>query len=317
MINYNILWFDDDFEPVEQTETPAENAQRKSFQADVTNARKTFHFHVTGVCNYEEFCNELHQISRFQAVVLDLRGLEKDGVASDFVMYEALQELNEAATLPIYIYSADTEDVRFELLINPMKQLGRCFNKQQGIRGLFQKMKEDLEDSLHVYEDCPECLELFSDGFLDAANKSIMDLILEGYHSMDPDFSPYNYMRQILENMFHELVGEGILPDRQKTLNQRVDYLVRFCNRKTDGSGEIDFDHPKVPFEICPREVKRVINFVADITNHNSHFFESTTSYLREDESVREYKELLLQSVYPAFVYVMKWYYGFRVRHMQ
>lgn len=164
MITYNILWFDDDFEPVEQTETPEENAQRKAFQTDVTNARKTFHFHVSGVSNYEDFCKQLHQISRYQAVVLDLRGLEKDGVASDFVMYEALRELDDAATLPIYIYSADTEDVRFELLINPMKQQGRCFNKLQGIHGLFKKMKDDLEDSLHVYEDCPECLELFNEG---------------------------------------------------------------------------------------------------------------------------------------------------------
>ena len=311
MTTYSVLWFDDDFEPVENTESEAENRQRKTFQADVINARKTHRFHVDGVSNYEEFCEKLHSISRYQAVVLDLRGLEKNGKASDFVMYEALQELNEAADLPVFIYSSDTEDDHFELLISPMREKGRCFNKAQGITPLFKKMRLDLDDSLHFYEGYPECLELFNEGFLDENNKSNMDLIVENHATMDVDFAPYNCMRHILENMMQEMVDHGFIPEKNRTLNQRIDYLVKRCHRKNDAPHELDFDNPVVPFSVCPREVKRVISFLADMTNHNSHYFESTFSYLRPDESVREYKELLLQTVYPAFFYVMKWYYGF------
>ena len=316
MIKYNILWFDDDFEPIEQTETDEENAKRKTFQSDVINACKTFHFKVTGVSNYEDFCNRLHEISRYQAVVFDLRGLEKNGEASDIVMLEALRELYEAATLPVYIYSADIEDDHFELLISPMNQQGRCFNKKDSIAPLFRRMKKDLDDHLHVYEEYPECLELFNEGFLDMGNKSNMNSILTGYYKMDSDFLPYNCMRHILEDLFNKLMKLGIIPENYRTLNQRVDYVTRFYHYKKDRSHELDFDNPKVPYAICPREVKRVMNYLADITNHNSHFFESSTSYLRADESIREYKLLLLKSVYPAFIYVMKWYYGFMLKHI-
>ncbi len=310
MIKYNLLWFDDDFEAVEEVETETENAKRKTFQSNVLNARKTFHFRVNGVSNYENFCSSLHEISKYQAVVLDLRGLEKNGIASDLVMFEALRELHEAATLPIYIYSSDTEDDHFELLISPMKQVGRCFNKSGGIEPLLQKIRTDLDALLHIYEEYPECLDLFNEGFLDTNNKSNMDSILNGYQKMDPEFSPYNSMRHILENIFNNLVKHGFIPEKYKTLNQRIDYVSKFYNRKK-GSYELDFDNPKVPYSICPHEVKLIINYLADLTNHNSHFFESSTAYLRPEESLREYKRLLLQSVYPAFIYFMKWYYGF------
>ena len=138
-----------------------------------------------------------------------------------------------------------------------------------------------------------------------------MDLIVENYASMDADFSPYNCMRHILEDMMKELVDRGLIPARNRTLNQRVDYLTKRCYRKKEVPSELDFDNTMVPFSVCPRELKRVIEFLADITNHNSHFFESTHSYLRPGETVGEYKMLLLKMVYPAFFYIMKWYYGF------
>ena len=311
MIKYNLLWFDDDFEAAESSASDAENNHRIAFQGEVLNARKTYHCQVTGVSNFEDFCNHLHEIAKFQAAVLDLRGLEKDGKASDLVMFEALKELHEAASIPIYIYSSDTEDDHFELLISPMKQSGRCFNKRNGIEPLFQKIRADLDDYLHVYEQYPECLELFNEGYLHAENKPKMDAILMGFHQMDSEYMPYNSMRQIFEDLFNNLVHRGIIPDRNRTLNQRVDYVVKNCHRKPNNPHEYDYDNPMVPFDVCPREVKQVIHFVAEITNHNSHFFECSTSYLRKDESLREYKLLLQQTIYPAFVYVMKWYYGF------
>ena len=51
---YNILWFDDDFEPINFEEDYSENINRETFQDDVSIA-EDFGLKVEGVWNLQDF----------------------------------------------------------------------------------------------------------------------------------------------------------------------------------------------------------------------------------------------------------------------
>ena len=306
---YRILWLDDDF-------GSAENPQ---FQDDVKMA-EDYGLEVKGVTDYESFCEEIRNFGSYQAVVFDLRGMEKDQEVTGLVMLKAYKLVENK--LPCFVYSANNKDEKFELVINEIDATGRSFNKGCGVEPLYEKILSVLDVNLHYYEGHQECLHLFNKGYLNAVNRSKMDELLKMYDAKDKSYAPYNHMRHILENMFESLLEIGLIDRslKDKGFDAKMKYITRDVNKLRDSAGEIimkdgkeqfDYTNPMVPFSICRREVKYVLSFLGDMANRYSHFLEDNPRYLKQGETMMEYNYLIQQSVYNAFFVAMKWFYGY------
>ena len=318
---YKILWLDDDFEPVSSEINIDENLTRKSFQDDVELA-SDYGIQVVGVSNYERFLDEVKNLHSYQAVVFDLKGMEINNEISDMVMPEAVETIMKNRELPIFVYSANDQSEKFEITLHKIKKEGRCFNKGLSPEPLYEKILEVLDDNYHYYEGHMDCLHLFTENYLNAANKDKMDELLKMYAAQEKSYAPYNNMRHILEDMLKTLVDVGLIDEalckqgfdpKMKFLTEKVNYQ-RDCNGNIvtkDGKPQLDFDNPVVSFEICPREIKYVLHYLGDMTNRYSHFLETEPEYLKQGESVLEYNILIQQSVFSAFFVAMKWFYSY------
>lgn len=313
-LKYNILWLDDYF-------GQAKKSDQKVFFRDVDDAIE-YGFKVKGVDTFEAFAEEMRNIDRYDAIILDLRGMTKNGQESDSIIMYARDLIRENKQVLTYIYSANIDDESkiFSLPLEDLRNAGHVFGKGESVSIMYEKIKQDLDSSLRFYVGYEYCLNLFTENYLSSENRGIMDEILVHYNTLDDTYQPYNGMRQILEDLCNELVSVGVIPkniyfkdDELKTLNQRIDYLAKLCHTHKDEDGKkiFEYDNPIVPFSVCSREIKYIFNFLKDITNKYSHFLKENPNYLDPGESSHQYNRLVKQSCYPAFFVAMKWYYNY------
>lgn len=313
-LKYNILWLDDYF-------GQAKKSDQKVFFRDVDDAIE-YGFKVKGVDTFEAFAEEMRNIDRYDAIILDLRGMTKNGQESDSIIMYARDLIRENKQVLTYIYSANIDDESkiFSLPLENLRNAGHVFGKGESVSIMYEKIKQDLDSSLRFYVGYEYCLNLFTENFLSCENRSIMDKILLNYNTLDDTYQPYNGMRQILEDLCNELVSVGVIPksiyykdDELKTLNQRLKYLAETCHTHKDKNNNfiIEYDKPMVPLSVCSQEIKYVFKYLADITNNYSHFLKKNPNYLGLGESAHQYNRLVKQSCYPAFFVAMKWYYNY------
>ncbi len=321
---YKILWLDDDFAEQDAFIGKDENESRSIFHDDV-NLSSEWGFDIVGVKNLEEFKSELSRVGAYQAVILDLRGMTSEGEVDEYVAHDALELLEETKKLPVYVYSANTNMPYHEGFLRKIKKAGRAFRKSDGVEVMYDRILSDLDDNLHFYEDHRECLKLFQNGFLDATkNRSVMDEIMRHHKEKDLEYSPYNPMRQILEDMLENLkkvkifIGltkiKGNLKEVQ-TFNSAIKHITRDCHLK-EGKKEGDRDaydylRPLIPLNIMRQDVKYTLSFLSDMANNFSHYIKEHPGFITTDESIRMYNALMQEATYDSFFIVMRWYYAF------
>ena len=310
---YNILWFDDDFEPINLDESHEENTTRDAFYEDVSYANE-YGLNVVGVWNLQDFENKIKDYRKYQAVIFDLRGLDYDNKFNDSIMPKAYKMVESLPNIEIFIYSANLNDRYFGSYVESLED--HTFNKGLGVDPLYKKIREVLDNNHHYYRNHEECLALFNEGILSYANRTHMDELLRKYEAKDGLYSPYNSMRHILEDMLNKLQEYRIIRivdngDKIETFNLKMKYLAEdyYFKKNADCKSVLDYDNPKVPFELCRREIKYAMKFLKDITNHYSHFLEKNPNYLKEYDSYG-CNLLIQQSAYKAFFAAMKWYYS-------
>lgn len=311
---YNILWFDDDFEPISLDESHEENTTRDAFYDDVSEA-KDYGLNVEGVWNLQDFKDKIKNYGKYQAVIFDLRGLDHDNKLNDSIMPKANKMVESLPNIEIFIYSANLNDRYFGSYVESLGD--HAFNKGRGVEPLFKKIREVLDNNLHYYKNHEECLALFNEEILSQDNRPHMDELLRKYDANDSLYSPYNSMRQILEDMLNKLQKYGIIKiadngDKFETFNLKMKYLSEdfYFKKNNEGKSVLDYENPKVHFELCRREIKYVMKFLKDITNHYSHFLDKNKNYLMDYDRFG-CNLLVQQSTYQAFFAAMKWYYSF------
>ena len=308
---YNILWFDDDFKPKDQEDMYHENRTRSLFQKDVSIVRR-HGFNIDGVWKLEQFEEKIKNYEKYQAIIFDLRGLDENDKNNDRVMPKACDLVKNIPNIHIFIYSNNTNDRYFGQNVDKYP----TFKKLERPELMCIKIREVLDNNLHYYRNHEECLALFNEGILSYANRTHMDELLRKYEAKDGLYSPYNSMRHILEDMLNKLQEYRIIRivdngDKIETFNLKMKYLAEdyYFKKNADCKSVLDYDNPKVPFELCRREIKYVMKFLKDITNHYSHFLEKNPNYLKEYDSYG-CNLLIQQSAYKAFFAAMKWYYS-------
>lgn len=312
---YNILWLDDWFADENETNiSDLEKIKRRNFQNnDIVPARE-LGFNVKGVVSYADFFKELKNISSYQALILDICGMENEkGEVDNDTIINVLDLLkDEKIRIPVYIYSASDEHPDIRIYLKRLREQGRVFKKTAGVDPLLDKIKEDLNEKFHHYIKHEECLKLFTQYYLstDPMLQTAMENIVSNA-GCDNMYAPYNDIRKIMEGMFTTLrdinliIVEGDLK-KSGPFNYSVNYLATQCHKKADDKP--DYDNPVVPFKVCNQETKYLIQFLGNVSNFNSHFItgKDCDSYLGA-----YYDNNFKEATYSAFFAVMKWFYTY------
>ena len=154
MAKYKVLWLDDDFVPMIQTPSSPEDKQinlRRSTLIEDAQLAADYDLEVSKASSYEQFEANKDAFGTFDAVILDLRGLDNKDSFNVRVTGAAKALVDKYPGLLEYVYSANIEDPAFEITIGPLKDLGRCFSKALGPQPLFERIKEDLDSKLNYY----------------------------------------------------------------------------------------------------------------------------------------------------------------------
>ncbi|MBD5291541.1 MAG: hypothetical protein HDS24_05700 [Bacteroides sp.] len=319
MTLYNVLWLDDYFVSMPKDDKDINENYRKAASGFLRDIRKVEEsgISVKGVPTFEEFAEEFKKNpDQYQGVVFDLRGMANASgeEASDYVVADAIELVNQIKPVPMYVYSANTDLGKFEMTIRHIVESGRAFDKGKLVRNLINKMLEDFDSSFHFYAGHEECLKLFNEGFLASHLKPVMDKLLKEFNNLSERCNPYTLMRKILENMTRKLCEIGLLdldPD-SSSLNKRIRYLAEYCHFCKDdngdpGKGIPDFNNPIVPYSIINVESKNLLRFLGMMTNNLSHFNPNdSSSYYGTNYNIN-----VLKASYYAFFAVMQWYYTF------
>ena len=297
-----VLWLDDYFDSKSSNDDMEESI--KGFLDDVNRAFK-FGIEVKGVSNYKEFLKCLEEKEKYQAVILDIRGLDPDDVLNDTTFREVYYKSRDKHML-IYVYSANITEPKFEFIIEDKE---RCFSKGRSVTDFYQKIRDDFENNLNYYSGHEYCLRLFQEGFLtNDENKKNMDTILKNDKELS-DLDIYNMMRKIIENMFDKLKESDAIKLTSEKSKDILNYIVRDC--QSNGKRGYDRNKPLFPDEWCSAKIKNTISFLWEIINDKSHNANNNGCFWDVGESIEDYNVMIKELAYKSFYVVMKWYYGF------
>lgn len=319
---YNILWFDDDF-TTEKSDDRIIEARRISFKNDVERS-KEYGIQYDTACTYEEFAEKIQKNEgQYQAVILDLMGLNPNNSSDDTGIYKAEEILLKTQGILKYVLSNNTNNPKFKDFIYVKFGKENIFSKATDWDLMFSKIKNDLDGNLYYYLGHEECLWLFNEGFLDSKdNRGRMDKIMKSWVNNESQTILYNDIRQILENM---LIKIAMLPQNKDMISYTNQNDVDSFNSKmyyiTDKYNEINgkknYNDPKMPYSKCSHEIKRVLKYLGDLTNRYSHYQNNHPDYLLPGNLQSEYDPYFMTSIYNAFYIAMKWFYGYMVKESQ
>lgn len=316
-MQYKILWLDDDFIGPQPGDSEGVIERRESFLEDAKQSKK-FNLDYDSAATYDEFEAKFRK-GHYHAVVLDIMDLNPMDSQDNSALFRAVRLVEKTAGVLIYVYSGNIDKLGFKDFLKscPIIREPNIFDKTQMVEeSLFPKIREDLDKQLQFYAGHEECLNLLNKGYLTANEE--MDRIVQ--NESVTNYSPYNDIRQVLENMLDTLCDCGVMEEEGKkkeegkkndvydTFNKRMFYLTQKCESKNDHP---DWDKPKFPYKDCSREMKWTLDFLGNITNRYSHFHENHQEFLLEGEALSEYDALIKQATYSAFYAAMKWYHGY------
>lgn len=313
MANYSILWLDDDFLPLIENPEGNQieiNEKRNAFMNDVRKAKKK-NLMVDGVPDLANFKEKLENYGKYQAVILDLKGLDQENVANDYVVQDALEAIHGLPLL-VYIYSANSNAEKFDLTLKKIKDKGNCFDKALGPKDLFEKILSDLNEFLDLYKPYPELLELFNKGYLPSADRWRMDSLLEDYALGNASTTEKAYIRDLFQGMLESLVYDGKKEGKKLIDNRaikpklgRFGDMFKYITYGGSFNGvRNDFSSPIVPESICPAPIKNAIQYVGNMANLLDHGKDG-------DEEVfdKPYYSTMMLGIYPTMIEILKWYY--------
>ena len=270
MKRYRILWLDDDFLPLFDSPTPDQediNDTREALQYDASKAA-SYGFEIDRISDFNQFNEKLKSIAEYDAVILDLMGLDNQNIDNYDVAADAVERVQEN-NVNAYVYSANVTEgdiaTIFKIPLRKFSASGRCFDKGLGVEALFEKIQMDLGESSACYSGHDECLMLFNDRFLNHELKPQMTKILQCYKDQDDLMVPMNEMRQILENIMQTFYDRGIIDDKKTSLNERIEYLTEYCI-KNKKDGKIDYTSPVFPYADCRPEIRNTLSFLGKMT---------------------------------------------------
>lgn len=310
MNKYSVLWLDDDFQPL--IENPNEDQEdindvRETFIGDVKKAG-LYNLEITGVTNIEQFKEKLLEPGRYQAVIFDLKGLDNDNIDNDYGITEGLDAIRDL-TLLRYVYSNTLTSEVFKHDIQKLKEAGCCFDKGLSCKPLYEKILKDLDQKYNLYQNYPQLLALFQEGYLSINDKMRVDQLLQDYHSNNTATDNKLYIRDLLHGLYETLVYSEIKGKKQLIDNQRLPsdegrFGVLFKALSYGASDVLPNSN------MIPRPIKNAIQYTGNIANLLSH-----GKKLGNAESFdKPFYSTMMLGVYPTVIEILLWYYDYMTK---
>ena len=134
MKRYRILWLDDDFQPLFDSPTPDQediNDTREALQYDASKASK-YGLEIDRISDFKQFNEKLESVAEYDAVILDLMGLDNQNIDNYEVAADAVERVQENNVIA-YVYSANVTEgdiaTMFKIPLRKFSASGRCFDK--------------------------------------------------------------------------------------------------------------------------------------------------------------------------------------------
>ncbi len=316
---YSILWLDPEFAEYESVDTvsPLEMGEQLRNELKIVKERG---FEVRIVSDFDSFSKEMDTSGRYQAVFLEIQGLNPLDSKDFSLSYMLYKRVVETANILLFVYSNNKDEERTMPFLKSLYEDGCCFNKSDGIGLLLDVVEEKLDAKLHYYAQHKDCLDLINKGWIDQTLKGQMDGILQQYAEDDTKMLNINHVRLIMESMMNKLSAIHFIPASIKTFNDRIYYITEKCllkviDNKQEGTSlrnlnsfskqkktTPDFDKPKFPDELCSKAMKYTLSHLADMANLGSHSISG--GKIGEGQVIN-----VSRATYLDFFAVVNWFY--------
>lgn len=285
-----VLWFDDDFAPVNPKDDKGVQNRRKNFQDKVEDARD-FNIEVEGVTELKDFKQKIETPNcHYDAVILDILGMNPNDSTDDKVLYDAYEFIKGYHHMLCYVFSNNTESHKGYLDTYFQE---RYFDKRNS-SDLYKKINDDTNQYHSYYIGREYILDCFQKGFLDSNIKtSFMDSLMKVYASNDIDTPHGNNMRNVVERMLEKL--NQIYGEKHN---------IQLTKKKPGDSGR--------PKEIAKTIVDKndysklmwgPLNHMLSIQNNLSH------------QPIDEpFRKMYFNSDFSTFLLVCRWFYDLMVQ---
>jgi len=318
MKKFKILWLDDFFGPITDVMDEDTRKSHNNFQDKVNELVEDYpDIEFVTIYSINQFFDitDLHQ---YQAIIFDLRGLNPEDSQDTLPIHQALEIIGNKDILT-YIFSANTDAGEYTNDINKIRQLGRCFSKNDSDKEynlssyecLMRKVYQELTDSMYLFEGKEECLRIFNNNWVDSSEETLgwMKNILNTWDKKEVHILPADDMRKICEMIAKKLIGIGLLPiNTPITIKQWTKYFTDSFIRKDDtGTREIekditkrDYNNPYVPFVLCDKGVRVMMEHAAATLDNQNHYYSTI-----KDKIIRE---KIWNSAFDAFFVIIRWF---------
>ena len=329
---YSILWIDTGFAECKSENTVSPHKWGKQLR-DELKIIKERGFEVCVVSDFDSFSKEIGRSGLYQAVFLEIQGLNPLDSKDFSLAYRIYKRVVETTNILLFVYSNNKDEERTMPFLKSLYDDGCCFDKNVGIGPLLDVVKEKLDAKLHYYVQHKDCLDLINKGWIDRDLKDKMDVILQQYAENDTKMLIDNHIRSIMESMMTTLYSIHIIPASIKTPNDRIKYISRDCLIRSSfgvkrnkpripgsqkkspferdyGKREVDYEKnksidsekPKFPYELCSKAMKYTLKHLWDMAKIGSH---SISEGKAGEEQVRN----VSRATYLDFFAVVNWFH--------
>lgn len=302
-MKYRVLWYDDDFCNESQNYSGM-ISQLRRLKKFVEKGGHEFEFFQ--VFQEKDFDAHLSSESHFDAVILDLRGLDLENKTNLDMAKAAMKKLNNIHAQR-YVFSATPEDSYFNFEKNtkfnenaiPRENWISKFEREGegGIENLANKILQDLALADRLYNGFEFVLELRRNNWLSEESKSIIDEIMRLNHNGESIKDYYNAIREqiVKKDVAGRLKDEGIIPADQ------IDSHAYICNFYRKRGDVKDYEDPYLPYELCGADIKVAIDYLWNMANVGSHLKNASNDPVIE--------QFVCKQTFYSLLITLKWFW--------
>lgn len=199
-----VLWLDDDFASVTLNDDEGVQLRKKNFQDTAEDAFE-YNIDYDPALDLKEFVQKLEEENHYDAVILDILGLNPEDSTDETIMYKAVEYIKGYHGLLCYVFSNNIESHKGFLETHLS---GKYFEKRHS-SDLFNKVKEDIDSNSSYFMGREYILESVQKGWIDRTIKnSFLDKLMKTYINHEIDTPHGNDMRNVVVPMLERIVKE-------------------------------------------------------------------------------------------------------------
>lgn len=283
-----VLWLDDDFSPVNLNEDKGVQLRKKNLQ-DTAEDAEDYDIDYDPVLNLEEFVQKLEtEETHYDAVVLDILGLNPDDSTDETIMYKAVEYIKGYHGLLCYVFSNNTDSHKGFLETH----LAGCYFEKRHSADLYNKIKEDVNSNSYYYINKEYLRVSIQNGWIErTVVNSFLDALMKTYVNRDIDCPHGNNMRNVVVPMLERIVEEY---EKKDPANKGV--LTK--RGKNDPGRPSDIANNLPERDPDSKHMAGALLHMVKANNKQSH-------EAIDDEE----RQILFDSDFSTFFLVCKWYY--------